>query len=118
MSLFDKTLKDSSFFKNPVALDPDYTPKEIEHRENQQHYIATCINPLFQKRSGRNLLIYGSPGIGKTLAALHVLKELEETTDDIIPVYINTWQKNTPHQLLLELCSQLNYKFTQNKSTE
>jgi cell division control protein 6 len=92
-------------------------PKLLPYREKEQHYLATCIKPLFQKRSGRNLLIHGAPGIGKTAATRFVLRELEEETDDIHTIYINCWQKNTTYKVLLDLCEQIGYKFTQNKKT-
>ena len=81
MSLFKDILRDDeSLFLNPVALDYEFIPKLIPYRENEQHFIASCIKPLFANRNGKNLLIYGKPGIGKTLAVKHVLKELEEET--------------------------------------
>jgi len=107
-----------NLFKNETALDPNFTPKKIQFRESENEYIASCIKPLFQKISGKNLLIYGSPGIGKTLACKLILNELEETTDEILPFYINCWKKSSKHQIVLELCNQLNYKFTQNKNTD
>src|SRR3989344_5505421 len=107
-----------SIFKNEIALDPEYTPKLIPFRESENKYIATCIQPLLQNRTGKNLIIHGSPGIGKTLACKNILKELEETTDDIIPIYVNCWKKNSTYQIVLELCEALNYKFIQNKRTD
>ena len=119
MSLFKDILgSNESLFKNPVALDFDYQPKLILYREPQQRHIATCIKPLFNNMNGRNLFIYGPPGIGKTVACRHVVNELEETTDDIIPIYINCWQKNTSFKIILELCEVIGYKFTHNKKTE
>lgn len=119
MTLFDTTLKaEESLFKNPVALDYDYQPKLIPHREKEQHYIAACIKPLFQQRNGRNILIYGKPGIGKTVAVKHVFQELEEQYDEVTPLYINCWQKNTTYKVILELCELVGYRFTQNKKTE
>ncbi|MBD3209207.1 AAA family ATPase [Candidatus Woesearchaeota archaeon] len=118
MGLFDDVLKsDESLIKNEDALDYEFLPKLLPYREKEQRYLATCIKPLFQKRSGRNLLIHGAPGIGKTAAAKFVLRELEEETDDIHPLYINCWQKNSTYKVMLELCDQLGYKFTQNKKT-
>jgi archaeal cell division control protein 6 len=117
--LFKDVLKDSeSLFKNEVALDPEFTPKSIPFRENENQYIATCIKPLFQKRTGKNLIVHGTPGIGKTLAVKNVLKELEEETDEIITVYANCWKKNSTYQIVLEICNALDYKFTQNKRTD
>lgn len=118
MGLFDDTLRaDQTLVKNDAALDYEFLPKILKYRENEQQYLATCIKPLFQGRSGRNLLIYGAPGIGKTAATKHVLRELEEQTDEIHAIHINCWQQNTTYKVLLEMCDQLGYKFTQNKKT-
>ena len=119
--LFKDMLKDSeSLFINEIALDLEYIPKEIPFRENQQHYIATCIKPLLQGRLGKNLLIFGSPGIGKTVATKHILRELEEKglDEQAKPIYINCWKKDTSYKIALEICDQLNYKFTQNRNTD
>ena len=119
MALFKDMLKaDESLFKNSVALDYDYMPKIMKYREGEQQQMASCIKPLFQKRNGRNLFIYGPPGIGKTLACRNVLKELEEQSDEIFPIYINCWQKNTSFKILIKICSLLDYKLTHNKRTD
>ena len=86
MGMFkDMLSSDQTLFKNTIALDYDFIPKLIPYRENEQKSIAYCIKPLFQGINGRNVLIYGAPGIGKTVACKHVLNELEEETDDIVP---------------------------------
>ncbi len=119
MSVFDDMLKSGeSVFLDEVALDYSYLPKMIPYRENEQHQIALAIKPLFSRRNGKNVMVYGTPGVGKTVAVRHVLKELEEQTDDIIPIYINCWQKNTSYKIALELCEILGYRFTHNKKTE
>src|SRR3989338_10671155 len=119
MGVFDKILKDSeTLFQNELALDYGFIPKIIPFREAQQQYIATCIKPLFQKHSGKNILIAGSPGIGKTVAVKHVLKELSDETEEILPLYINCWKKNTGHKVILELCELLDIKFIHNLTTE
>ncbi|MBI2549329.1 AAA family ATPase [Candidatus Woesearchaeota archaeon] len=119
MSLFKDTLSsDQTLFKNPVALDYDYMPKAIPYRENQQQAIASCIKPLFQRRNGRNIVITGKPGIGKTVATKHIFQELNEETDEIYPLFINCWQRNTSYKILLEMCEQMGYRLTHNKKTE
>ena len=119
MGIFKDMLgSDETLFKNPIALDYDYMPKLIPFRENEQHYIANCIKPLFMQRNGRNLIITGPPGVGQTVACKHVLMELEEETDEIIPLYINCWQKNTTYKIMYELCELLGLKFIQNKKTD
>ena len=120
MSMFKDMLKDteSLFTTNVEALDFDYLPKLVPFREAEQKQIANCIKPLFQKRNGRNILVHGKPGIGKTVAIKHILKELEEETDEIFPIYINCWQTTISFKIMIEICNQLGYKFTQNKKTE
>jgi cell division control protein 6 len=119
MGVFDSVLsRGESLFKNDVALSYEFIPKLIPFRENQQFAVARCIKPLFNRMNGKNVIIYGLPGIGKTVATKHVLQELEDQTDDIIPIYINCWKKNTSYKIFLDICDQLGYKFTHNKRTE
>lgn len=117
--MFDDFLKQGeTIFKDSVALDYDFIPKLVPYRETQQRFVAESIKPLFSKRNGKNIMIHGPPGIGKTVAVKHLLKELEEKTDEIIPIYINCWQKNTTFKILSEICDILGYKFTHNKKTD
>ena len=119
MGLFDNMLKDSeSLFKNELALDFSFQPKLIKYRESEQRFIAGCIAPLFNKRNGKNLLIHSPPGFGKTLAIKHIFQEIEEEHEGVIPIYVNCWQKNTSYKIILDICDQIGYKFTQNKKTE
>lgn len=119
--MFSKILSaEESLFINEMALDHDYLPKELPHRENQQHYLASCIKLLLAGRMGKNLLITGSPGIGKTAAVRWVLREMEEKglDEQVKPIYVNCWKKDTAHKILLDICSQLSYKWVQNKNTD
>lgn len=119
MSLFKDMLKENeTIFKDEMVLDLDYIPYPIKFRETQQQYIATCIKPLFQNRNGKNLIITGAPGIGKTVVAKQVLEELKKETDDIVPIYINCWKKDTAYKIALEICEHIGYKFTQHKDTD
>ncbi len=119
MALFKDILhSDESLFKNELALDYSFLPKILPHREQHQRYIATIIKPLLNERSGKNLFVYGAPGIGKTAAMKFVINELEEETDEIHAIYINCWQKNTTFKIIVDICEQLGYKFTHNKRTE
>ncbi|MEM4267761.1 MAG: AAA family ATPase [Candidatus Woesearchaeota archaeon] len=117
--IFKDMLKDSeTLFRNELALDFTYQPKILKYRDREQRHIAMCIKPLFEKRNGKNLFIYGKPGIGKTLAVQHVLREIEENYDEPLAVYVNCWQKNTSYKIAVDICEILGYKFTQNKKTE
>jgi len=118
MGLFDNMLKGGeSLIRNEEALDFEFLPKILPFREKEQRFIADCIKPLFQGRSGRNVVMYGPPGIGKTAAARHVVRELEEQTDEIYPIYINCWQNNSSYKVMVEICEHLGYRLVQNKKT-
>jgi cell division control protein 6 len=119
MGVFDNILhSDETLFKNVEALDFEFIPKVVPYREEHQRRIADAIQPLFQERNGKNLILHGLPGVGKTVACRHVLKELEEKSEEIIPIYVNCWKKNTSYKIVLEICEQLGYRFTQNKKTD
>lgn len=107
-----------TLFRNPVALDYDFIPKLIPFREGEQREIVSAVMPLMQNRTGRNLFIHGTPGIGKTLAVRAVLREMEDETDEIIPLYVNCWNRNTTYKILTHLVEEMGYPFTQNKRTE
>ncbi|HLC86388.1 MAG TPA: AAA family ATPase [Candidatus Nanoarchaeia archaeon] len=117
VDLFKDMLRaDESLFLNPQFLDIDFTPPIIRFRENEQKYIAECIKPMLSRRNGKNLLIKGSPGIGKTLATTHVISELKAETNDIFCVYVNCWKKESSFKVLNEICMQVGYKWIHNKS--
>ncbi len=120
MGLFSDMLNsDETLFKNPVALEFSFQPKLLKYREEKQHYIATCIKPLLQERDGRNLLITGKPGVGKTVCLKHVLKELDdEYSGDVFCVFVNCWQKETPFKLICDICEQVGYTWIHNKRTD
>ncbi len=119
MGVFEEVLGGGeTLFSNAGALDPDFIPKLLPYRENQQRYVALCIKPLFTGQNGRNLIVKGESGIGKTACIKRVLMDLEEETDKIKPVYVNCWNKNTTYKIMTEVAHVLGYKFTHNMSTD
>lgn len=106
-----------SLFRDTIFLSYDFQPKILTGRENEQQRFAVAIKPLLQGYNGRNLFVYGAPGIGKTTACKHVLRELEEETDEIVPIYINCWKENTTYKIFRKICEELDYKFLHNKNT-
>ncbi|MBT4576927.1 AAA family ATPase [Candidatus Woesearchaeota archaeon] len=119
MGIFDDMLRgDESLFLDSIALDVDYMPPVVKHREGEQGYIAQCLKPLFSRRSGKNVILSGSPGVGKTVATKHLIEELKEQSGDIKSVYINCWKKDTPYKVVLEMCNQLGFRFTAGRNTD
>jgi cell division control protein 6 len=119
MGIFEGLLKEGeSLFVDEISLDFDYIPKILKYRENEQKEVAVCISPLMQGRQGKNLFVTGSPGIGKTAAIKNVLEELKEETDDVIPLYINCWKRDSAYKIILDIAEQINYKWVHNKRTD
>jgi archaeal cell division control protein 6 len=119
MAFFKDMLEgEESLFKNAEALNYDHQPKIVPYREKEMRQVAAAMRPLFQGREGRNLVIFGPSGVGKTVACRHLLEELKDETDEIIPIYVNCWHKNTSFKILLEICAVLGYRLTQNKRTD
>ncbi len=108
---------EETIFRDPIALEYDYVPKFVPYREAEQRELIMAIKPLFQGRSGKNIFIFGKPGIGKTLLSKTVLRELEDV-EDIYTFYINCWKKSTTYKIALQLADELNYPFVQNRKTE
>ncbi|MBD3313471.1 AAA family ATPase [Candidatus Woesearchaeota archaeon] len=111
-----------TLFRDPIPLDYDYIPKLVPYRESQQRQISLCIRPLLEGRNGRNMFIHGAPGVGKTVVCKHLLKALEEEdieeAENIVPIYINCWQKNTFYKIVLGICEMIGYRFTHNKKSD
>jgi orc1/cdc6 family replication initiation protein len=119
MGLFNSRFsQEQSLFRDENSLGYEFLPKLLPFREDQQQYLADCLKPLLHGRAGRNVLIHGAPGIGKTAAARAVLRELEDTTDDIAHVYINCWQHNTTFRILVQICDAFGYRLVHNKKTD
>ncbi len=118
MGLFDNILNsDESLIIDDTPLDFEYVPKMIKYREKEQFHVANSFKPLFNNRSGRNLLVHGPPGIGKSVAIRNVLTELESETDNINVFFVNCWHHNTTYKILIEISNLFGYHFTQNKKT-
>ena len=100
MSMFKDMLKSGeTLFRDTVVLDYDFQPKILKFRETEQQRFAVAVRPLLQGHNGRNLFVYGVPGVGKTTACKHVLRELEDETEEVVPIYVNCWKENTTYKI-------------------
>jgi cell division control protein 6 len=99
-----------SLFINPAIVEQAYLPKLLPYREEQHQYLAECIKPLMNGRTGRNLLVVGAPGIGKTACTKFILRKLMEETDNIMPIYINCWKRDTSSKIINDMAVQLEVK--------
>ena len=115
MSLMDY----EGIFRNENALNYEFIPREIFYRDSEKEEIASVFKQLLDGRDGRNILIYGPPGVGKTLLVKHLLRELEENKKekDINLLYVNCWKYNSSYKVIVEMCKEMGYGLTANKNT-
>jgi archaeal cell division control protein 6 len=117
--MFKDMLKhDETLFKDELVFDYEYLPRLLKYRENQQQEFANAIKPLLQGRVGSNLVVVGTPGIGKTAACRFVLREMEDYSDKVYGIYVNCWKAETAYKVVVAICEQLGYKWIQNKKTD
>ncbi len=94
---------DETIFKNPEVFDPDYLPEEYLHREQQLLQLSSNLKPALRKSRPVNTLCLGPPGTGKTTAVKLLFKEIEETSEEIIPVYVNCQIINSKQQVFARI---------------
>ncbi len=107
-------LKQDSFFQNKVALQPNYHPEDINHRENEITKITKILAPILKGHKPSNVFMYGKTGTGKTLCAKHVIQQINtvanENNKKIITLYVNCKLKrvaDTEYRLVAELARML-----------
>lgn len=100
-------LEESGIFKSEQALSTEYLPEFLPHRETQIEQIAKNISPASKGRPVQNMFIIGSPGIGKTASVRFVFRQLEEFSERVKTIYINTWNYNTSTAILAKVVLDL-----------
>ncbi len=84
-------MHDETLFKDARAFDPDFMPKNFNHRESQVEAIAQCIRPALGGARAVNALIYGPPATGKTTSINKLKEDLAEVPqgESVVIVHIN-----------------------------
>ncbi len=112
--IFD-SFKERNIFKEKSAIQSDYDPGNVFHRDNQIKQLALILAPVLGGNLSSNLFLYGKTGTGKTLSIKFVSKELlkhvEEDSDFKLKiVYLNCKLKkvsDTEYRILAELIRKL-----------
>lgn len=117
MGIFNRILmNDETIFKHKEVLDIDYIPKMIPFRENEQTEIAYAVKPILSNSNGSNVILFGEPGIGKTLVVRKTLEELEDY--DINQFYVNCWKNNSSFKIYERIARGLGLLITNKDSGE
>jgi cell division control protein 6 len=115
---FEQYLQQKSLFRKKVALQPNFTPNTIPHREDQINTLAKILAPSLRGEKPSNIFIYGKTGTGKTLVIQHTVNQLAAVAKDrevpIVPVYLNCKMKkvaDTQYRLIAHITRE---KFNEN----
>ncbi len=87
------------------VLRETHIPTKLRARETQIEQILCCLSSVIQRQKPIHIWLYGTPGTGKTTAAIHVLMHLEERAS-VKSIIINCWEKSTFYEILDEMTSE------------
>ena len=110
---FENFVSKAPIFLNKTALQANYIPEAVQHREEQINQIAKILAPSLKLEKPSNLFIYGKTGAGKTLTIKYVVSEMFEVAQkNNIPlkiIYINCKLKksaDTEYRLIAQLARE------------
>ncbi|KYC46350.1 MAG: ORC1-type DNA replication protein 2 [Candidatus Methanofastidiosum methylothiophilum] len=85
----DILMWDESLFRNPEVFDLSYIPEVFKFRDNEIEAISHNVKPLIKGDLPTNTIILGPTGTGKTTSVKLLFREINEVSNEVIPVYIN-----------------------------
>ena len=114
---FESYIKKDPLFANKKALQGNYTPDAIPHRDEQIEQIAGILAPALRMEKPSNIFLYGRTGTGKTVVSQYVADQLMKTAmKKNVPleiVYLNCKMKrvaDTEYRLLAKLANSFGAK--------
>ena len=114
---FESYMKKDPLFINKKALQGNYTPDTIPHRDEQVQQIAGILAPVLRMEKPSNVFLYGRTGTGKTVVSQYVADQLMKTARkkniNLQIVYINCKMKrvaDTEYRLLAQLANSFGAK--------
>jgi len=109
---FEEYLTKNNIFVNKKALQSNYHPDHIPHREKQIKDIASILAPALKLEKPSNLFLYGQTGTGKTICIKHIknklLKLSEKNNLNLKIIYMNCKLKkvDTEYRLIAQLARE------------
>lgn len=113
-NIIEDELRSSSVLSNLEALDFDYVPKELVHRDEQLRFLAQMFKPLLSNVP-QNVVIKGPVGTGKTVMAKTFCRSLTATARKqgtiIEYVHINCRKRSSDAMTLLGILNHFDPRF-------
>ncbi len=98
---------DETLFRDPEVFEIDYIPEQFNHRDTQIQELAFQARPGLRGGRPLNTICRGLPGTGKTTSVRKVFAEIEETTNRLLPIYINCQIDNTRYAVFSQIYRRL-----------
>jgi cell division control protein 6 len=96
---------ENEIFKDESVFYPEYVPDVINCRNNEIKEFKYLLEPIITNKKPNNILLYGSPGTGKTLSTKYVLENLVNYTTKARYLYINAIQDNTRFAIISKIAN-------------
>ena len=113
-NVIEDELFSSSVIRDPSALDFDYIPEKLPHRDDQLRRLAQIFKPLLGNIS-QNAVIKGPVGTGKTVVAkkfCNSMVDIARKQGKIIEyVHINCRKRSTDAMALLGILNHFDPRF-------
>jgi len=90
-------MSDQTLFRDIDVFEIDYIPEFFNYRESQLDELAYHIQPALEGGRALNAICRGLPGTGKTTSMLRIFSELEQTTQRVMPIYVNCQTDRTKY---------------------
>src|SRR3989344_3451814 len=114
---FEDYIKKDPLFLNKKALQGNYTPETIPHRDEQVQQIASILAPALRMEKPSNIFLYGRTGTGKTVVSQYVADQLIKTARKknikLEIIYLNCKMKrvaDTEYRLMAQLANSFGAK--------
>jgi len=98
---------EETLFRDPDVFELSYVPEQFNYRDEQTESLAFSIRPAL--RGGRILdtVCRGPPATGKTTSVRKIYELIGETTEKIVPVYVNCKIDNTEYAVFSRIYTEL-----------
>jgi len=92
---FHYLMHNQTLIRETGVFEVQYTPETIHYRERELQQLGWAVSPALRGASPTNANLRGPPGTGKTTCVHRIFSELEETTQRVVPVFVNCDSANT-----------------------
>jgi len=89
-----------------APLREDYVPPDLTGRERQSRLLGACLEPIRSGRRPAHAWLHGSPGTGKTAAAMSFLARFQKETTALF-VVVNCYERDTLYEVLDYIITEL-----------